>query len=84
MSAGRFCDAPLRRGPARLRARAPELGDIADFDRLPIRLSEVRQLLINRDRPSSAPRTQCSRDRFLERLALGLDKHRRKLPRVSV
>jgi hypothetical protein len=52
----------------------PEFGDIADFERLPIRLSEVRQLLITRACPSSAPRIQCSRDRFLERLALGLGK----------
>src|SRR4051794_10414747 len=44
----------LDAAPPRLQ-RLPELVDVADFDGLPVRLSEVGELLIDRARPSPAP-----------------------------
>src|SRR5213075_316346 len=54
--------------------RLPELVDVADFDGLPVRLSEVGELLIDRARPSPAPSAEGRLDCFLESIALGFDK----------
>src|ERR1700730_8653754 len=53
--------------------RLPELVDVADFEGLPVRLSEVGELLIDRARPPPAPSAEGRLDCFLERIALRFD-----------
>ena len=53
--------------------RLPELVDVADLEGLPVRLSEARELLIDRARPPPAPGAEGRLDCFRERGALGFD-----------